>query len=121
MLNIFLNIITLLTIKYLYGFFNKLVKVMKYDECTLDETELIGVYCNDGEFYFIELKKIDLPKVDNPDVITSQNNSSKRYFLFTFKLFTYIYNPNTKGFNYIKYSIYHIKEEIFNLILHSEL
>ena len=115
-LNIFLNIITLLTINYLYGFFNKLVKVMKYDECTLDEAELVGVYCNDGEFYFIELKKIDLPKVDNPDVISSQNNSSKRCFLFTFKLFTYIYNPNTKGFNSIKYNIYRTKEEIFNLM-----
>ena len=115
-LNVFLNIITLLTINYLYGFFNKLVKVMKYDECTLDEAELVGIYCNDGEFYFIELKKIDLPKVDNPDVITSQNNSSKRCFLFTFKLFTYIYNPNTKGFNSIKYNIYHTKEEIFNLM-----
>ena len=115
-LDIFLNIITLFTINYLYGFFNKLVKVMKYDECTLDEAKLVGVYCNDGEFYFIELKKIDLPKVDNPDVISSQNNSSKRCYLFTFKLFTYIYNPNTKGFNSIKYNIYHTKEEIFNLM-----
>ena len=115
-LNIFLNIITLLLINYLYGFFNKLVKVMKYDECTIDEAELVGVYCNDGQFYFVELKKIDLPKVDNPDVLTSQSNSSKRCYLFTFKLFTYIYNPNTKGFNSIKYSIYHTKEEVFQLM-----
>ena len=47
-LNIFLNIITVLTINYLYGFFNKLVKVMKYDECTIDDAELLGIYCNDG-------------------------------------------------------------------------
>ena len=53
-------------------FFNKFVKLIKYDECTIDETELIGVYFNDGEFDFIEFKKIDLPKVDNPDVISSQ-------------------------------------------------
>ena len=115
-LNIFLNIITVLFINYIYGFFNRLVKVMKYDECTLDEAELLGIYCNDGQFYFVELKKIDLPKVDNPDVLTSQSNSSKRCFLFTFKLFNYIYNPNTKSFNSIKYSIYHTKEEIFNLM-----
>ena len=115
-LNIFLNLITLLTINYLYGFFNKLVKVMKYDECTLEDAELVGVYCNDGEFYFIELKKIDLPKVDNPDVLTSQSNSSRRCYLFTFKLFTYIFKPNTNGFNSIKYSIYHTKEEIFQLM-----
>ena len=116
LLNIILNFITLLLINYLYGFFNKLVKVMKYDECSIDEAEIVGVYCNDGEFYFIELKKIDLPQVDNPDVLTSQSNSSKRCYLFTFKLFTYIYNPNTKGFNSIKYNIYHTKEEVFQLM-----
>ena len=77
-LNIFLNIITFFVINYLYGFFNKLVKVMKYDECTLDEAELLSIYCNDGEFYFIKLQKIDLPNVKNPDVIVSQFNSSKR-------------------------------------------
>ena len=69
---------------------------MKCNEYTLDEAELLGIYCNDGQFYFIELKKIDLPKVENPDVLTSKSNSSKRCFLFTFKLFSYIYNPNTK-------------------------
>ena len=115
-LNVFLNIITVFTINYLYGFFNKLVKVMKYNECTLDEADLVGIYCNDGEFYFIELKKIDLPNVKNPDVITSQSNSSRTCYLFTFKLFTYIYNPNTNGFNSIKYNIYHTKEEIYSLM-----
>jgi hypothetical protein len=55
-------------------FFNKFVKVIKYDECAIDETELIGVYFNDGEFDFIEFKKIDLPKMDNPDVISSQKH-----------------------------------------------
>ena len=83
----------------------------------MDEAELLGIYCNDGEFYFVELRKIDLPKVDNPDVISSQSNSSRKCFLFTFKLFSYIYNPNTKAFNSIKYSIYHTKEEIFNLMI----
>ena len=76
-LHIFLNIITVFIINYLYGFFNKLVKVMKYSECTLEEAEIVGVYCKDGEFYFVELKKIDLPDVDNPDVLTSQANSSR--------------------------------------------
>lgn len=115
-LHIFLNIITVFIINYLYGFFNKLVKVMKYSECTLEEAELVGVYCKDGEFYFVELKKIDLPDVTNPDVLTSQANSSRMCFLFTFKLFTYIFNPNTNSFNAIKYNIFHTKEEIFDLM-----
>ena len=67
-LNIFLNIFTVMLINYLYGFFNRLVKVMKYSECTIEEAESVGIYCNDGKFYIIELKSIDLPKVDNPDV-----------------------------------------------------
>ena len=115
-LHIFLNIITALTINYLYGFFNLLVKVMKFSECTIDEAEIVGIYCNDGEFYFIELQKIDLPQVTNPDVLTSQSNFGRRCYLFTFKLFTYIYNPNNKKFNSIKYTIYHTKEDIFNLM-----
>ena len=112
-INIFLNIITLLTINYLYGFFNLLVKFMKYEECTLEEAELLGIYCMDGEFYFIELKKEELPTITNPDVLISQANTSRKSFLFTFKLFTYIYNPKTRAFTSIKYSIFHTKEEIF--------
>lgn len=27
---------------YLYGFSNKLIKFMKYEECTLDEAEILG-------------------------------------------------------------------------------
>jgi cation-transporting ATPase 13A3/4/5 len=112
-LNIFLNIITVTLINYLYGFFNKLVKVMKYTECPLDEASLLGIYCNDGEFYFIELKKIDLPYINNPDVMVSQSTSG-RWYLFTFKLFTYIFNPTTNAFSSIKYNIIHTKEEIYS-------
>ena len=115
-LHIFLNIITVMLINYLYGFFNKLVKIMIYSECTIDEAEIVGIYCNDGEFYFIELQKIDLPKISNPDVLTSESNFGRICYLFTFKLFTYIFNPNTKKFNSIKYTIFHTKEEIFNLM-----
>ena len=115
-INIFLNLITVLVINYFYGFSEKIVKFMKYVECTIDEAEILGIYCNDGDFYFIELKKLDLPNVDNPDVIISQSNFSKKCYLFTFKLFTYVYNPNTKLFNSVKYSIYHTKEDIFKLM-----
>ena len=115
-INIFLNLITVLVINYFYGFSEKIVKFMKYVECTIDEAEILGIYCNDSDFYFIELKKLDLPNVDNPDVIISQSNFSKKCYLFTFKLFTYVYNPNTKLFNSVKYSIYHTKEDIFKLM-----
>ena len=115
-LNFFLNLITALVINYFYGFSEKIVKIMKYEECTIEEAEILGIYCNDGDFYFIELKKIDLPNVDNPDVLTFKSTMKAKSYLFTFKLFTYIYNPNTKLFNSVKYSIYHTKEDIFKLM-----
>ena len=109
-LDIFLSL-TLIKF-YIYGFSDKIVKSMKYRECTLEEAEYLGIYCKDGKFYFIELKKIKLPNVKNADVLTSQFNYSRICYLFTFKLFTYIFNPSTNAFNSMKYSIYHTKEDI---------
>ena len=111
----FLNYVLYFTIVifYIYGFSPKLEKIMKYVECTLEEAELLGIYCQDGKFYFIELKKIILPNVNNPDVLTSQLNYSRKCFLFTFKLFTYIFNPSTSSFNSVKYTIFHTREDIY--------
>ena len=111
----FLNYVLYFTIVifYIYGFSPKFEKIMKYVECTLEEAELLGIYCQDGQFYFIELKKIVLPNVNNPDVLTSQLNYSRRCFLFTFKLFTYIFNPSTNSFNSVKYTIFHTREDIY--------
>ena len=54
--------------------------------------------------------------MDNFDILTSQSNFATRCYFFTFKLFTYIFNPNTKLFNSVKFSIYHAKEYIFKLM-----
>ena len=88
---------------------------MRYTECPLQQAKLLGIYCCDGQFYFEELKTEVLPVVDNPDVFISQAKTFKT-FLFTFKLFTYIFNPSTNAFSSIKYNIYHSKEEIYNLM-----
>ena len=113
--DVFLNIITIGLINYLYGFSDSLVKFMRYTECPLQQAKLLGIYCCDGQFYFEELKTEVLPVVDNPDVFISQAKTFKT-FLFTFKLFTYIFNPSTNAFSSIKYNIYHSKEEIYNLM-----
>ena len=110
-MNICLNFT--IVIFYIYGFSRKIEKFMKYDECTLEEAEILGIYCKDGKFYLIELKKINLPNVKNPDILTSELNYSRECFLFTFKLFTYVFNPSTNAFNSIKYSIFHTKEDIY--------
>ena len=116
-LDIFLNIITLGIINYFYGFSTKVVKFMRYSECLLEDATILGIYCSDGYFYFTELKKELLPVIDNPDIFITQTNSRfLSTFLFTFKLFTYIYNPSTNAFSSIKFNIYHTKEEIYNLM-----
>ena len=101
---------------YIYGFSDKLVKFMKYEECTLEEAEILGIYCCDGNFYFEEIKKITLPNIANSFIKTSQLNFARKCYLFTFKLFNYIYNPGTKTFNSIKYSIFCSKEQIFEFM-----
>ena len=98
---------------YIYGFSDRLVKFMKYQECTLEEAEILGIYCCDGNFYFEELKKITLPNVANSFIKTSQLNFARKCYLFTFKLFNYIYNPGTKTFNSVKFSIFCSKDQIF--------
>ena len=98
---------------YLYGFFKIIAKFMKYTECNLEEAELLCIYCCDGKIYFEEIKKMTLPNVANSYIIISQSNYSRKSYLFTFKLFTYIYNPSTNAFNAIKYSIFCSKEQIF--------
>ena len=106
-LDIFINIITLGIINYIYGFSNKLIKFMKYTECPLEEGTIFGIYCSDGYFYFTELKRELLPVIDNPDVfVTKANSRFMGAILFTFKLFTYIYNPLTNSVSSIKFNIW---------------
>ena len=101
---------------YIYGFFNIIEKNMKYSECKLEEAELLAIYCNDGKLYFEEIKNMILPNVANSYIVTSQQNFSRKCYLFTFKLFTYIYNPSANAFNAIKYSIFCTREQIFEFM-----
>ena len=114
-LDAILNLCTLGIINYFYGFSTLLVKFMRYVECPLEDAKLLGIYCTDAHFYFEELRNELLPVVDNPDIFISQSKSLNHY-LFTFKLFTYIYNSKTNAFSSIKFNIYHTKEEIYNLM-----
>ena len=81
-LNVFINIISALTINYAYGFSDRLKKFILYSECTLDQCEILGIYCSDGDFYFNDIKKINLPPVSNPNVVAPQIGSGSECFLF---------------------------------------
>ena len=39
-------------------FSDLLKKVMLYEECTLEECTILGIYCSDGVFYFNEINFI---------------------------------------------------------------
>ena len=115
-IDVILNICTVGIINYFYGFYAPIIKFMRYVECPLEEATILGIYCQDDKFYFEELKKEALPVVDNPDIFMTKSNTLITY-LFTFKLFTYIYNPTTNAFTSVKYNIYHTKEDIYNFMI----
>ncbi len=101
---------------YIYEFFPEFAKFMKYEVCDLDEADFVAIYCNDDKLYFEELKKINLPNVENSYIVTSQLNYSRKCYLISFKLFNYIYNPFKHAFNSVNYSIYCTKEQIFEFM-----
>ena len=115
-IDVILNICTAGIINYIYGFHAPMIKFMRYVECPLEDAILLGIYCEDNKFYFEELKKEALPVVDNPDIFMTKSNSMITY-LFTFKLFTYIFNPTTHCFSAVKFNIYHTKEDIYNYMI----
>ena len=71
----------------------KVEKCIRFTACSLEESEKLGIYCQDGKFYFESIRKIEKIKIDNKDIESSQLTNSTICILFTFKLFTY-FNQN---------------------------
>ena len=104
-LNVIIHIVTVGLIQFVYGMYPKVEKYIRYKACSLEESDILGIYCQDGKFYFESIRKIEQTKIDNKDLIVQQSNESNIYILFTFKLFTYLYNPELKCFNSLKFDI----------------
>ena len=104
-LNIIIHIFTACLIQFLYGMYPKIEKFFRYEDCSIEDCDILGIYCQDGQFYFESLKKIEIEKIDNKDLELPQLSESRICLLFTFKLFTYIYNPELKCFSSLKFDI----------------
>ncbi len=104
-LNVVVHIFTVGLIQFIYGMYPKVEKCIRFTACSLEESEKLGIYCQDGKFYFESIRKIEKIKIDNKDIESSQLTNSTICILFTFKLFTYLYNPGTKNFNSLKFEI----------------
>ena len=103
--NIIVHIFSVGLIQFVYGMFPKIEKLFRYKHCSLEESDILGIYCQDGKFYFENIRKIQITQIDNKDIELQKFKSSKIFILFTFKLFTYIYNPELKSFNSLKFEL----------------
>ena len=105
LLNIIIHILTAGLIQFIYGMYPKVEKLIRYESCFLEESDVLGIFCQDGKFYFEAIKKIQVTKINNKDIEHPQLKTSKVLMLFTFKLFTYLYNPELKCFNSLKFDL----------------
>ena len=104
-LNIIIHIFTVGLIQFIYGMYPKVEKFIRFTACSIEESDILGIYCQDGKFYFESVRKIKKIKIDNKDIEASQLANTNVCILFTFKLFTYLYNPETKSFHSLKFEI----------------
>ena len=111
-LNILLNLITAGIIQLIYGIFPNFKKIICYDNCSLKEGERLYIICSDGKYYFEEIKKYSLTKIENPDLLIPQLEESSELILFKFKLFTYIFNFSTNKFDSLRFEINNTKKYI---------
>ena len=103
--NIIVHIFTVGLIQFIYGMYPKVEKFIRFTACSVEESDILGIYCQDGKFYFESVRKIKKIKIDNKDIEAPQLANTNVCILFTFKLFTYLYNPGTKSFHSLKYEI----------------
>ena len=112
-LNVIIHLFTAGLIQFIYGMYPKVEKYFRYEACSLEDSDVLGIFCQDGKFYFESIKKFEITKIENKDLELPQLKDSNICYLFTFKLFTYIYNPDTKGFNALKFDIQRKNSYIF--------
>ena len=116
-LNIILNVMTIGIIQLIYGIFQKFKKMICYDDCTLKEAKLLYIICADGKFYFEEIIRSELPKMQNQNLIIPQLEDNSNLILFQFKLFTYIFNFSTNQFDSLRFEMSQTKKYIMESMI----
>ena len=111
---IVLNIITFFFINILIQWYPTILLYIYYSKSTLEKATHVGIYCtkeSDYVFEVVKLNQIQLPKVfsDKNNIITNFHINLPSYsyiLMFEYKLFSYIFNPNTNNFESLDYHIY---------------
>ena len=117
LLNIILNIFTGGIVQLIYGIFPNFKKLICYDDCSLKEGERLYIICEDGKYYFEEIKKCGLPKINNQDLIIPQLEDNSELIMFKFKLFSYIYNFSTNQFDSLRFEMNQTKQYILEKMI----
>jgi cation-transporting ATPase 13A3/4/5 len=106
---------TLFLINVLIQWYPTILLYIYYSRSSLEKATHVGIYCSkesDTEFEVVKLNQITLPKIysDNKNSIIKNFNinlpSYKNILMFDYKLFSYIFNPNTNQFESLSYHIY---------------
>ena len=112
---IILNIITLGIINLIINYYPHLKLYLLYNKVEIDKSSYIGIYCEDGFFYIVELKKNILPGIEKiplkTNVISNIPNANKIY-TFIFKCFKYIYNEEKNCFSNVCFTLNGTEGEI---------
>ena len=116
-LNVIIHIFTVGLIQFIYGMYPKVEKLFRYEMCSLEDSDILGIFCQDGKFYFESIKRVEKTIINNKDLEVPQLKETKIGILFTFKLFTYIYNHETKCFNSLKFDIQRKNIYIFQKLI----
>jgi cation-transporting ATPase 13A3/4/5 len=117
LLNIILNIFTGGMVQLIYGIFPNFKHLICYDDCSLKEGERLYIICEDGKYYFEEIKKCALPKINNQDLIIPQLEDNSELIMFKFKLFSYIYNFSTNQFDSLRFEMNQTKQYILEKMI----
>ena len=111
---ILLNIFTVGIINLLFNWFPN-IQIIGYTKASLNDSFYLGIYCKDGYLYIVEIKRSLIPLSSNKNIKQEILEFVQESFIFTFKLFTYIYNRKNKQFTSFNFSLNHLsKEELLN-------
>ena len=92
--------------------------IFRYSKCSIEQAQKVAVYGTDGELYFIELKKPTLPDLEKKQSFLYTNYSvniprgAAFVIFFSFKLFTYIFDPLEINFVALKEQLDTTNEKI---------
>lgn len=115
-LYICLNICTGFLINLFMEWWTVLKLKLLYKKVPIERAKFVGIYGKDGIFVVVNLKKDEIPKISNENVIIRPLAFARSAFSFKYKLFNYVYNPQTRLFTSIKYDIKLTNENIHNIM-----